>query len=125
MNNMLLIFVGGGLGALLRYWGSGIVYRLTSLGFPYGTAVVNITGCFVIGLVMSGLAARFDDAPGLKLFLTIGLLGGFTTYSSFSYETIALIQEAKVAAAMTNIGVTLVGCLAGTWIGLGVGRVLG
>lgn len=124
MKNILLIFVGGGLGSLLRYVMSGLVYRLTSLGFPYGTVVVNVTGCFAIGFLMTAMAARFDDSPALKVFLTIGLLGGFTTYSSFSYETIALIQEAKPAAAVMNIGITLTGCLAGTWLGLGLGRMV-
>lgn len=124
MKNILLIFVGGGLGSLLRYVMSGLVYRLTSLGFPYGTVVVNVTGCFAIGFLMTAMAARFDDSPALKVFLTIGLLGGFTTYSSFSYETIALIQEAKPAAAVMNIGITLTGCLAGAWLGLGLGRMV-
>ncbi len=125
MKNLLLVFVGGGVGSALRYAMSGLVYRLTSLGFPYGTVVVNVAGCFAIGFLMTALAARFDDSPALKVFLTIGLLGGFTTYSSFSYETIALIQEAKMGAAMANVFVTLAGCLAGTWVGLGVGRSFG
>ena len=124
MKNYLLIFVGGGIGSALRYAMSGMVYRLTALGFPYGTVVVNITGCFVIGFLMSALAARFDDSPALKVFLTIGVLGGFTTYSSFSYETIALRQDAKVGAAMANVGITLIGCMVGTWVGLGAGRMV-
>ncbi len=124
MKNYLLIFVGGGTGSALRYLMSGMVYRMTALGFPYGTVVVNITGCFLIGFLMSALAARFDDSPALKVFLTIGLLGGFTTYSSFSYETIALIQDEKMMAAMSNVFITLIGCLAGTWAGLGLGRMV-
>ncbi|HWQ08309.1 MAG TPA: fluoride efflux transporter CrcB [Holophaga sp.] len=116
-----LVFVGGGLGAALRYWAQGLVYSRTGTGFPYGTLVVNLTGCFVIGLLMVALRERFLAAPSLRLFLTIGVLGGYTTFSSFSYETMALLQDGEILYAFSNAGLSLLVGLAATWVGMVAG----
>jgi len=120
--NILLVFAGGGLGAVARYLLQGAVYRFTGTGFPYGTIVVNVLGCFAIGLLMSSMEERFLASPSLRIFLTIGLLGGFTTFSSFSYETMALIREGDILSGGINIIVSVVTCLGATWLGLGLGR---
>jgi fluoride exporter len=120
--NIFLVFVGGGLGAAARYLLQGAVYRFTGAGFPYGTIVVNVLGCFVIGLLMSSMEERFLAAPPLRIFLTIGVLGGFTTFSSFSYETMALLREGDLLAGGLNIFASMVICLGATWLGLGLGR---
>ena len=116
--NILLVFAGGGLGAVARYLLQGAVYRFTGTGFPYGTIVVNVLGCFAIGLLMSSMEERFLASPSLRIFLTIGILGGFTTFSSFSYETMALIREGDILSGGINIIVSVVTCLGG----LGLGR---
>ena len=120
--NILLVFVGGGLGAVARYLLQGFVYRITGAGFPYGTIVVNVVGCFVIGLLMSSMEERFMATPSLRIFLTIGILGGFTTFSSFSYETMALVREGDLIAGGINVVASLAICLGATWLGLGLGR---
>jgi CrcB protein len=120
--NILLVFVGGGLGAAARYMLQGAVYRVTGAGFPYGTLIVNILGCFVIGLLMSSMEERFMAAPSLRVFLTVGILGGFTTFSSFSYESMMLLREGDIIAGGLNIVLSVVICLGATWLGLGLGR---
>jgi CrcB protein len=122
MMNILLVFIGGGLGAAARYLLQGAVYRFTGSAFPYGTIVVNVLGCFLIGLLMSSLEERFLAAPPLRIFLTIGILGGFTTFSSFSYETMVLLREGDLMAGGLNIIASMVLCLGATWLGLGLGR---
>lgn len=121
---MLLVFAGGGIGATLRYWLSGSVYRFTGSDFPYGTIVVNVLGSLFIGFLMSFFEERFVVQPGLRLFLTIGVLGGFTTFSTFSYETLALMKEMDLFQASANIVFTVLLCLGGCWIGNAIGRTV-
>lgn len=117
-----LVFLGGGIGAALRYWMQGLVYGRTGTGFPYGTLAVNVLGCFVIGLLMISMEERFLAAPSLRLFLTIGILGGFTTFSSFSYETLALVRGGDFLYALANVGLSLMAGLTATWAGMQLGR---
>jgi fluoride exporter len=121
--NYLLVFVGGGIGASARYWLSGAVYRFLPVNFPYGNLFVNISGCFAIGLIMTLMEERFLSEPSLRIFFTIGILGGFTTFSSFSYETISLFRDAEVMRASINIVASVFGCLAATAFGMYVGRI--
>jgi CrcB protein len=123
LKNYLLVFAGGGIGASARYWLSGAVYRFLPINFPYGNLFVNISGCFAIGLIMTLMEERFLSEPSLRIFLTIGILGGFTTFSSFSYETIALFRDAEVLRASLNIAASVFGCLAATTLGMYFGRI--
>ena len=91
--NGVIFFLGGGIGAALRYRMTGSVYRILGTTFPYGTLLVNVLGSILIGFCMAFFDERFVVQPALRLFLTIGVLGGFTTFSTFSYETIALLRE--------------------------------
>jgi fluoride exporter len=120
----VLVFSGGGLGAALRYWTQGLVYSRTGTGFPYGTLAVNVLGCCLIGLLMVSLEERFLAVPSLRLFLTIGILGGFTTFSSFSYETLVLLRDGELFYAFGNVGLSVLSCLTATWIGMLVGRLI-
>jgi CrcB protein len=124
MQNYLLVFAGGGLGAVARYWMSGLVYERLGTAFPYGTLLVNIVGCFLIGLLMSLLEDRFLVYPSVRIFLTIGVLGGFTTFSSFSFETISLLQNGQVLYGTANIIVSIVTCVGGSWIGFSAGKLI-
>jgi fluoride exporter len=123
MKNYLLVFTGGGIGASARYYLSGAVYRFLPADFPYGNLLVNLSGCFTIGLLMTLMEDRFVSEPSLRIFLTIGILGGFTTFSSFSYETVALLRDAEVLRASLNIVASVFGCLAATIIGMFVSRL--
>ncbi|HUL43206.1 MAG TPA: fluoride efflux transporter CrcB [Bacteroidota bacterium] len=123
MLNATYIFLGGGIGAVARYWLQGFVYRHVSGIFPYGTLVVNFLGCFVIGVLMTGMEERFVMNPTLRIFLTIGILGGFTTFSSFSYETIALLREGEFLLGLANVGASVAVCLAATYLGTLLGKL--
>lgn len=123
MLNYGLIILGGGIGAAMRYWMSGAVQRWTGSIFPLGVFVVNVLGCFVIGFLMTSLEERFLVTPALRIFLGIGVLGGFTTFSSFSYETVSMLQDAEYFYAMLNIGLSVIICLAATYIGKMVGKI--
>ncbi len=124
MKNYLFVFFGGGLGASARYWLSGAVYRFVPVDFPYGTLIVNLLGCFIIGLLMSALEDRFIAAPSIRIFLTIGIIGGFTTFSSFSYETISLFRNAEFFRAGLNVVASMTGCLASTYFGFTLGKLI-
>ncbi len=120
----LLVGIGGFVGAVARYWTAGAVHAVTGAAFPFGTLTVNVLGSFLIGLVMVTALERGLIGPDLRLFLTVGILGGFTTMSAFSFETFALVQERSLALAVYNILGSLVLCLLSVWCGATVGRLL-
>ena len=124
MKQVLLVFIGGGLGSAARYGLSGVVHRTMGSQFPYGTMTVNVLGCFLIGFLLSLSTDRSVISPDLRLFLALGLLGGFTTFSSFSYETIQLFRDGQNFNALVNVFSTTLICLSGTWIGSVVGKQL-
>ena len=124
MTNYILVFVGGGLGATARYWLQGFVYAKSGTSFPFGTLAVNVLGCFVIGLIMSSMEERFLVQPSIRVFITIGILGGFTTFSAFSFETISLFRDGEALFALINALGSLLLCLSGTWAGLQLGKLL-
>ncbi len=121
--NYALVFLGGGIGAVARYWLQGFVYRYMSAGFPYGTLAVNVVGSFAIGFLMSFFEERFVVNPSLRVFLTIGILGGFTTFSSFSFETMALLRDGSYGLCFLNVTASVVTCLVATWIGMVIGKL--
>ena len=123
--NIMLVGFGGFAGSILRYLMSGLVGHIFKINpFPLGTAVVNITGCFVIGL-LGGLAEHLQAfSPYSRLFLFLGLLGGFTTFSTFSYETVALLRDRELFIAFGNVGVHLLLGLAAVWLGLSCSKLL-
>jgi fluoride exporter len=124
VKNYFVVFLGGGIGASSRYWLSGIVYRWLPVTFPYGNLVVNISGCFLIGVLMTAMNDRLIVSPALRLFLVIGILGGFTTFSSFSYETVALFKDNEIVRALLNVAFSVMGCLGATVIGSYAGKLL-
>jgi len=124
LSKYILVFIGGGMGAVCRYGLSGLVQRFSNGEFPFGTMTVNVLGSAIIGLVMSLSERYLSISPAVRLFLTVGALGGFTTYSTFSYETIALVQDGGMMAAAFNVVGTVCGCLAGAWLGIVLGRAM-
>jgi CrcB protein len=116
--NAALVGSGGFLGALARYGLSGLVHRQVPLAtFPYGTLVVNLVGCFAIGVLAGFAESRQLFGPEFRVFALIGLLGGFTTFSTFGYETFAMIRDAEYLQAAANIGVQVIAGLALVWLG--------
>lgn len=115
MPKLVLIGLGGCLGAIARYSLAGLAHRLTSGIFPVGTLLVNVLGCFAIGAVMGLIEDKNVLGPNARLFLVIGFLGSFTTFSSLGYETVELFNDGQLAAAVLNA--------VGNY-GLGIGAVL-
>jgi len=123
--NVFLVMAGGGLGALCRYAVSVLSLRFIGPGFPWGTAVVNLVGCFLIGTA-GGLMERAMLPRSLWLLLVTGFLGGFTTFSTFSLESVLLFREGAAARALLNAAVNgaggLLACAAGLALALTLSR---
>jgi CrcB protein len=119
MQNLLLVGLGGFLGSIARYKLGGLVLHLTAQErFPYGTFSVNVLGCLAIG-ILAGLAERYDMfGPQARLFLFTGLLGGFTTFSAFGLEAVALARRNEIGIAALYAGGSVVLGVAAVWIGL-------
>jgi fluoride exporter len=108
MNHYLAVGIGGCLGSLARYWLSGVVQRHSTSDFPYGTLAVNLLGCLIIGWIIGLVEYRQMFGPNVRLFLTIGILGGFTTFSAFGYETFALLRDKQHLLALGNVTANVV-----------------
>jgi CrcB protein len=120
----LLITFGGAIGTLVRYLVSLLAARWLGAEFPYGTLIVNLSGAFIIGLVQHLGAEGLMIPDNTRLFLTTGMMGGLTTYSTFSYETVRLMETGAWNQAWINIFVTTVICLSLCFVGMSVGRVI-
>ena len=118
MTIILYIALFGALGCLARYFLSGWVYELIGRTLPYGTLAVNVIGAFLIGLVMEFSLRSAAVSPEMRVGLTIGFLGGFTTFSTFSYETFRLLKSAQLPEAMANVLLSVTACLAFTFLGI-------
>jgi CrcB protein len=120
--NYLVIGLGGALGSMLRFGLGSLIdtsVQKTGYIFPWGTIVVNITGCFVIGFIftISTGEGRLLLSPLTRNFITIGILGGYTTFSSFSWQTLVLAQSGQRWEAAANVLLSIVLCLVGVWLG--------
>jgi len=124
VSQVIAIAAGGAAGALLRYWVSNGAYGLLGRGFPHGTLVVNVLGSLVMGLLYVLFLERMTVAPEVRAGVLIGLLGAFTTFSTFSIETLNLIEQAALFKAGLNILLSVVACILATWLGVSVARQL-
>ena len=125
MNQLIAIALGGGCGAVVRFLISSGLYQWLGRGLPYGTLVVNIIGSFLIGLLTEALILqRLSFSLEYRAAILVGFIGAFTTFSTFSLETIYLIEEGSLAKAALNIVVSVFGCLFAVWIGLLFGRTI-
>jgi fluoride exporter len=124
MSRFLWICLGGAVGTGARYLISVWLLRVAGPGFPWGTLTVNVLGSFLIGLILQ--VARTTDllTPTLGLALTTGVLGGFTTYSAFNYETLQFFQRDEWLLGFANLGGTVIACLAAGALGVFAGRLL-
>lgn len=124
MFQAVLVAVGGAIGSLLRYYVGLGSLRLMGPGFPWGTLVVNVVGCFIIGVFAEVIARRFNASVELRLLLMTGFLGGFTTFSAFSLDAITLFERGEIFAGgiyiVASVGLSMVAVMAG----LGLMRVL-
>ncbi len=123
MTRLLAVALGGAFGAVSRYLVSGWVARLThESAFPYGTLAVNVTGSFLLGLMMGlGGEGRLLLPPAVRVVVGIGFLGAFTTFSTFSYETVEALRIGDFRVALGNTVVSVIIALAACWLGLELG----
>ena len=124
MERFLYICLGGAIGTGLRYLTSSLAVRWLGVDFPYGTLIVNVVGSFLIGLIQQVGATSLLIPDTTRLFLTVGIMGGLTTYSSFSYETLRLAQLGAWGQAWINVLVTTAVCLGVCFLGIVVGRMI-
>ena len=125
MDRILLVGMGGFLGALLRYWIGGAVQNWSrSVQFPYGTLAVNLIGCLTIGLLSYLADTRGVLSTEARSFLMIGLLGAFTTFSTFSNETINLLRDGENVLSLLNIGAHTLFGLAAVWLGRSLAHLI-
>jgi CrcB protein len=124
MNQLLAIAGGGAIGALLRYWVSSATYTLTGSAFPYGTLLVNVVGSLIMGFAYIWLLERMLAGSALRAFVLIGLLGAFTTFSTFSVETLNLMESGHLMRAATNAVLSVVLCIGAAALGVAIARQL-
>jgi CrcB protein len=122
MNAYLTVFLGAGIGGAMRHGVNVSAAKLLSAGYPCGTLIVNIVGSFVMGLLAEWFALRFDPGQTWRLFLTTGILGGFTTFSAFSLDTALLIERGAHPLAAVYVLTSVVASIAGLFIGLVIVR---
>ncbi len=112
MTSVLLIAAGGAIGSVGRYFVAGAFERWLSaavgIGFPYGTLAVNVIGSAVLGLVVGLFTSLFESTPEIRLFLVVGVLGGFTTFSAFSLDCVALFERGEIGRGVLYIGASVV-----------------
>ena len=119
-----MVGIGGFIGAIARFaLGSYIGNRMGSR-FPYGTFVINISGSFLIGLILTMLAQRFDLSPNWRYLIPIGFIGAYTTFSTFEYETLRTVQDGQILMAFANVSLSVIVGFAAVWLGVVAGRAL-
>jgi CrcB protein len=124
VERFLFICLGGAIGTGLRYLTASLAVRWLGVDFPYGTLIVNVVGSFLIGLIQQVGVTSLLIPETTRLFLTVGIMGGLTTYSSFSYETLRLAQIGAWGQAWINVLVTTAVCLGVCFLGIVVGRMI-
>ncbi len=122
--NLLAVAVGGAIGACTRYLVSGWAAGRFGAEFPMGTLIVNVVGCFIIGVFLTLTTERLSVSPYWRLVVAVGFLGGLTTFSSFGYETLRLMEEADVLPALLNVALNLGVGLGATWLGIVGARLI-
>jgi CrcB protein len=123
MLSILLVALGGSIGAVSRYQISLWTANRYGAGFPYGTLAANVIGCFIIGIFMTLITEKYSVSPYWRLLVTVGFVGGLTTFSSFSYETFKLLQDADVSGALWNLVLNMGLGFTATWLGISAARL--
>ena len=124
MGTLIAIAAGGAIGAVARYLLAISVQMRWPGPFPAGTFVVNVTGCLLIGILAGTLETRAAFSPSVRLFIAPGILGGFTTFSTFGLETVAAITQGQMGIALANIGLSVLAGLAAVAAGIWLGRLI-
>ncbi|HVB86331.1 MAG TPA: fluoride efflux transporter CrcB [Candidatus Dormibacteraeota bacterium] len=124
MTKYLIVALGGAIGSMLRFWAGGYVSGRLGTRFPYGTFVINITASFLIGFIMTVLAERTHLSPSLRYLLVVGFLGGYSTFSSFEYETFRVFEDGEFLITALNVALSVGVGFVAVWIGAITGRAI-
>ncbi|MDQ6995753.1 MAG: fluoride efflux transporter CrcB [Mariprofundaceae bacterium] len=124
MKQMLAIATGGALGAVMRWYVAGMIQRLSGSAFPWGTLTVNVLGSFMLGFLFVWMLERVTVGELARLAVTVGFMGAFTTFSTFSVETVRLLQEGALSMALGNVFGQIVVCVSLAWLGMLLARAL-
>jgi fluoride exporter len=124
MTKYLIVALGGAVGSVLRFWVGGYVSGRLGTRFPYGTFVINITASFSIGFIMTLLVERTHWSPSWRYLIPIGFLGGYSTFSSFEYETFRVFQDGELLVAGMNIVFSVAVGFLSVWLGVITGRTV-
>lgn len=122
MNGYVMVLLGGGAGSLVRYAVSTAIMARTGGRFPFGTVIINITGSFIIGLLMTLFTERLSPNPNLRLLLVTGFLGGYTTFSSFEWETLSLVRDSGWWLGLINVVGSVALGYSAVWLGSTLAR---
>ncbi len=124
MLKYVMVGVGGALGSILRFWLGSYIGERMGTRFPYGTLVINVTGSFLIGLVYAILTERTQWSPNWRYLIPIGFIGGYTTFSSFEFETFRSIQDGQLGLGLLYVAVSVVVGFIAVWGGMVAGRAI-
>jgi CrcB protein len=124
MTKYWVVGLGGFLGSILRFWLGGYISNRMGARFPYGTFVINVTGSFLIGLVVTLLAERTHWSPNLRYLIPIGFIGGYTTFSTFELETFQSLRDGELLSAFLNVILSVGAGFLAVWLGVIAGRTL-
>ncbi len=119
---LIAIALGGGLGAVSRFWVSNQMYLWLGKDFAWGTLAVNVLGSFAIGLLMILMIDKFQSSVEMRAFIMVGFLGAFTTFSTFSFETYLYLQAGEINKALVNIALSVIVCIFAVWLGIWTGK---
>ena len=122
MMKYVMVGLGGCVGALLRFWLGGYISNRMGTRFPYGTFVINISGSFLIGFILTLLAERTHWSPNWRYLIPIGFIGAYTTFSTFEYETLRSLQDGEVLMAGLNVSLSVIVGFVAVWLGVVMGR---
>jgi fluoride exporter len=124
MGKYFMVGIGGFLGAIARFWLGGYVSTRMGTRFPYGTVLINCTGSFLIGFIVTLLAEKTHWSPNWRYLIPIGFIGAYTTFSTFEYETFRVIQDGELLMAFLNVVLSVIVGFLAVWMGVVAGRLI-
>jgi fluoride exporter len=122
LDKIIVVALGGAFGAVARYWLGGLINSRWPMQFPLGTFVINVTGSFIIGFFLTMVGQRVTIHPNWRLLIAVGFVGAYTTFSTFEYETLKLLEEGNVLNAALNVVLSLVAGFVAVWLGVTLAR---